>query len=187
MDKVIPASASDESKAMVVANMDGAYYRVVSRHEWGAMAPLSQERLQGPARKAVIHHTALWHCRGPKDCQDQLTYIQNMHIQKRGFSDIGYNFLIGEDGTVYEGRGWGVVGAHVKGNNHDSIGIAFMGNFNDESLSAAALSSARQLLQSGVSLGHLLPMYVLQGHRDLASTECPGTMLYEALKLLAQH
>lgn len=33
---------------------------------------------------------------------------------------------------MYEGRGWGVVGAHTKGNNHDSLGIAFMGNFNSK-------------------------------------------------------
>lgn len=33
---------------------------------------------------------------------------------------------------MYEGRGWGVVGAHAKGNNHDSVGIAFMGNFNSK-------------------------------------------------------
>lgn len=33
---------------------------------------------------------------------------------------------------MFEGRGWGVVGAHARGNNHDSLGIAFMGNFNSE-------------------------------------------------------
>lgn len=34
---------------------------------------------------------------------------------------------------MYEGRGWGVVGAHAKAHNFDSVGIAFMGNFNGES------------------------------------------------------
>lgn len=33
---------------------------------------------------------------------------------------------------MFEGRGWGVAGAHTKGNNHDSLGIAFMGNFNSK-------------------------------------------------------
>ncbi len=41
-----------------------------------------------------------------------------------------FSFLVEDDGTVYEGRGWGVVGAHALGNNRDSVGIAFMGNFN---------------------------------------------------------
>lgn len=33
---------------------------------------------------------------------------------------------------MYEGRGWGLMGAHAKGNNHDSLGVAFMGNFNSK-------------------------------------------------------
>lgn len=45
------------------------------------------------------------------------------------FLCVFISFLVGGDGAVYEGRGWGVVGAHAKGNNHDSLGIAFMGNF----------------------------------------------------------
>lgn len=35
---------------------------------------------------------------------------------------------------MFEGRGWGVVGAHTKGHNHDSVGIVFMGNFNSKHL-----------------------------------------------------
>ena len=40
-------------------------------------------------------------------------------------------FLLGEI-AVYEGRGWGVMGTHTKGNNHNSLAIAFMGNFNSK-------------------------------------------------------
>ncbi|KAJ8256361.1 hypothetical protein COCON_G00185130 [Conger conger] len=161
--------------------------KVVSRCQWGALEPVSRERLQGPAQRAIIHHTALWPCRSAQDCIAQLRHAQKLHMHHRDFYDIGYNFLIGGDGTVYEGRGWGIVGAHAKGNNSDSLGIAFMGNFNDERPSPAALASTRQLLQCGVRLGYLHPAYALQGHRDVAKTECPGDALYEALWLLAQH
>lgn len=105
-------------------------------------------------------------------------------MQDRHFDDIGYNFLVGEDGTVYEGRGWGVMGAHTKGNNHDSLGIAFMGNFNNDVPSTEALTSVKHLLESGVSQGFLLPEFLLLGHRDLGNTECPGAKLYAALPLL---
>uniref|UniRef100_A0AAZ3P8I3 Peptidoglycan recognition protein 1 n=1 Tax=Oncorhynchus tshawytscha TaxID=74940 RepID=A0AAZ3P8I3_ONCTS len=139
---------------------------VVTRGQWGAAAPQCRETLKYPAQRVVIHHTAL------------------MHMQDRNFDDIGYNFLIGGDCTVYEGRGWGVVGTHTKGNNHNSLAIAFMGNFNNESPSPAAKSSVKQLLQCGVSQGHFHPVFILLGHRDLRDTECPGERLYAALKHL---
>ena len=39
-----------------------------------------------------------------------------------GWADIGYSFLVGEDGNVYEGRGWSLAGAHCIGYNSKSIG-----------------------------------------------------------------
>lgn len=50
-------------------------------------------------------------------------------MNTRKWSDIGYNFLVGEDGNVYEGRGWGKTGAHTVGYNSKSVGICFIGNF----------------------------------------------------------
>ena len=32
--------------------------------------------------------------------------LQNMHFEERGLNYIGYNFVVGGDGRVYEGRGW---------------------------------------------------------------------------------
>lgn len=54
---------------------------------------------------------------------------QNLHMDDRGWWDIGYSFLIGEDGNVYEGRGWNYVGAHAPGYNTQSIGICVLGDF----------------------------------------------------------
>nr|XP_046246451.1 peptidoglycan recognition protein 5 [Scatophagus argus] len=156
----------------------------VPRVQWGAAQPRQQGKLKGSAQRVVIHHTALPKCTSLKECTDQLVSIQRAHMTERGFDDIGYNFLVGGDGTVYEGRGWGVVGAHAKGNNHDSVGIAFMGNFNNDTPSAEAILSVKQLLQSGVSQDFLNPQFVLLGHRDLGSTECPGKKLYAALPQL---
>ena len=30
-----------------------------------------------------------------------------------GWTDIGYSYLIGDDGNAYEGRGWEWVGSHT--------------------------------------------------------------------------
>ena len=42
-----------------------------------------------------------------------------------GWSDIGYNFLISENGWIYEGRGWKRVGSHRIGYNSRSIGKTY--------------------------------------------------------------
>ena len=39
-----------------------------------------------------------------------------------GWDDIGYSFMIGGDGSVFEGRGWDRVGAHTYGFNKRSLG-----------------------------------------------------------------
>ncbi|XP_047449301.1 peptidoglycan-recognition protein SC2-like [Mugil cephalus] len=156
---------------------------VVSRQEWGAELPRHKRTMRGSARRVIIHHTAGQSCRGLTECKRHLISIQRDHIN-RNFGDIGYNFLVGRDGTVFEGRGWGVVGAHAKGQNSDSVGIAFMGNFNNETPSTQAITSVKQLLQSGVSQGFLQPQFVLSGHRDVGTTECPGENLYAALQRL---
>lgn len=53
-------------------------------------------------------------------------------MDDRQWFDIGYNFVIGEDGNVYEGRGWDYVGAHAPGYNTQSIGICVIGDFSGE-------------------------------------------------------
>nr|XP_019950513.1 PREDICTED: peptidoglycan-recognition protein SB1-like [Paralichthys olivaceus] len=158
--------------------------RIVSRAQWRAAPPEQEERLKSSARRVVIHHTAFPSCRGLEECKKQIFSIQRAHMTERGFSDIGYNFLVEGDGIVFEGRGWGALGAHSKGNNHDSLGIAFMGNFNNDEPSEEALLAVKQLLQSGVSQGFLCKDFALFGHRDLANTECPGEKLYAALPKL---
>lgn len=42
---------------------------------------------------------------------------------------VGFSFLVGNDGNVYEGCGWHKVGAHTYGYNRNSMAIAFVGNF----------------------------------------------------------
>ncbi|XP_054457696.1 peptidoglycan recognition protein 5 [Anoplopoma fimbria] len=158
---------------------------IVSRQQWGAVPPKTKDSLKGIVQRVVIHHTANPRCKDQKDCVSRILSIQRNHMTERGFDDIGYNFLVAEDGTVYEGRGWGVQGAHAKYNNHDSLGIAFMGNFNDDTPSIEAKSSVKQLLQSGVCQGFINPKFTLIGHRDLGSTDCPGNNLYPVLTQLS--
>lgn len=157
---------------------------VIARSVWKAADPRIRTEMKGPARMVIVHHTALRYCVQPRDSLAQLAYIQNLHMHEREFDDIGYNFLISGDGSVYEGRGWGVVGAHAKEHNCDSVGIAFMGNFNEELPTPASLTALQRLLRVGEISGHVRPDFVLVGHRDVAKTECPGENVYSALTKL---
>ncbi|XP_039366792.1 peptidoglycan-recognition protein SC2-like [Mauremys reevesii] len=154
---------------------------IVSRSQWGAWSPKSRTSLKTPVPYVIIHHTAGNRCYSQASCIQQVKSIQNYHMGSRGWSDIGYNFLIGEDGRVYEGRGWRTVGAHAKNWNHKSLGLSFLGTFTNGVPSAAARFAAQDLIRCAVSRGFLSPRYILKGHRNVSPTSCPGSALYGAI------
>ena len=108
--------------------------------------------------------------------------IQNYHMNNRHWSDIGYSFLVGEDGKIYEGRGWDRVGAHTLGYNRLGLAASFMGNFMKDTPSKAALDAVKALIQCGISKGKISHSYALFGHRDVGSTKCPGRTLYNLIR-----
>jgi N-acetylmuramoyl-L-alanine amidase len=103
-------------------------------------------------------------------------------MDTNGWSDIGYNFLVGEDGNAYEGRGWDRVGAHATDWNSVSIGVSVMGTFMTTNPNSAALNVVQQLISCGISLGKLSSSYSLHGHRDGGCTSCPGDALYSTIQ-----
>lgn len=67
------------------------------------------------------------HCSATREGQDiKAKTIKQWHLQ-RGFSDIGYHYIIDLDGTIEKGREEDLVGAHCKGHNATSIGICYVG------------------------------------------------------------
>ena len=103
-------------------------------------------------------------------------------MSKYLIDDIAYNYLIGNDGNVYEGRGWKYQGALVKGYNAGSFGIVFMGNFMKELPSEKALTAAKQLLDKLVNLQKLKEDYKIYAHTQLMPTISPGEALYAEIK-----
>lgn len=110
-------------------------------------------------------------------------FIQELHINSADIGDdIGYNFLIGGDGAVYEGRGWDLVGAHTYPRNTGYVGIAFIGDFRTDKPTKQQLNAAKLLLADGVQLGKLDPDYKLFGQLQLSLTESPGKNLFEIIQ-----
>lgn len=93
-----------------------ATLRIVSRDEWIAQPPNNPlAPLELPSLMVIITHTATDFCNTQAECTFRTRIIQTFHIESRSWDDIGYNWLIGGDGQVYEGRGWNKQGAHTKG------------------------------------------------------------------------
>lgn len=96
--------------------------------------------------------------------------VHDFHKNSRGWNGIGYNWWIGFDGTIYEGRGFHY-GAGVEGHNHDSLHVGYQGDFTQQQMTDAQIAS-------GISLNAWLlgkyPSAKIVGHGELASTACPG-------------
>jgi len=106
--------------------------------------------------------------------------MQNFHVGL-DWDDISYNFVIGGDGEVYEGRGYHNQGAHTKGHNANSISIAFIGNYMNKLPSPRMLAAAKRVIKCGRKIYMISPNYGLYGHRDGSCTLSPGTLFYSSL------
>lgn len=151
-------------------------------------------------RKLIVHHTDMeikdYDQSGVVDSLDYqagVRAIYYFHTISRDWGDIGYNYLIDPDGTIYEGRAGGdlAIAAHSLCKNNGALGIALLGEFSNNLPTAAALKSLQSLLQAkageynidlhGNSMfyGSLLPNVL--GHKDVRATSCPGDKLYVLL------
>ncbi|XP_072930536.1 peptidoglycan-recognition protein LC-like isoform X2 [Epargyreus clarus] len=171
---------SDPSNPLIIAP---GHLRIVSRLDWVAQ-PVEHElnKLILPAPWVIITHTATGSCFTQSECVLHVRNIQTFHIESRGWDDIGYNFLVGGDGSVYYGRGWDYEGAHTKYYNKYSIGIAFIGTFNSEAPTKQQVEACQKLIKLGVELKKLAKDYKLLAHRQLMSTLSPGDRVYNIIK-----
>lgn len=153
-----------------------------SRAIWKGREPTRVSAISTPVNFFFIHHTTGSRCYDFSTCAAKVRNIQNYHMNTKGWSDIGYSFLVGEDGAVYEGRGWNNVGAHTSGYNSKSFAAALIGDFTTTEPKTAALNAAKNLIKCGVKKGHITSTYRLFGHRDVSKTTCPGDALYDEIK-----
>ncbi|XP_045196740.1 peptidoglycan-recognition protein SC2-like [Mercenaria mercenaria] len=158
--------------------------KIITRAEWGARASTSTHgKLHLPVKYMFIHHGGVPHyCHTKAECIQQVKGYQNYHMDGHGWSDIGYSFVVGEDGNVYEARGWDDVGAHTLNYNSVGLAICVIGDFTNRAPNDAALNAVKQLISCGAANGKLSSSYLLRGHRDVGSTACPGNKLYDLIQ-----
>ena len=146
----------------------------VSREEWGATKPtkkwtyLNPKRVQG----IVVHHSGV--TGGPTGAT-AVQAFERHHMTTRGWSSIAYNWLVDVDGTIYEGRRDGAVGGATKNWNFKTVAVSYVGD-GHEPLSLEAQQGFRTVIDE---LQHKYGGGLwVKGHKDLASTSCPGLWLY---------
>lgn len=124
----------------------------------------------------VIHTTA-----GRLDAT--LEDIRTYHVKVRAFSDVGYHFLVWQDGTVRAGRPLHRMGAHARGYNARSIGIALVGHHDRDELTDAARD---ELVRLAATLAHTYGVRAenVIGHRETydrlgkpRAKTCPGRLV----------
>lgn len=149
---------------------------IIPRSAWKARAPRSRLVIPTPTIELWAHHSA-----GTEAGPAGMRRIQNFHMDKRGWSDIAYSFVIDRaDLTIYEGRGAGVRGGHTFGRNSRSHGICVMGNFQVLSPTDELVERLAELVAFGHGEGWW-PDRFTGGHRDVRATSCPGDNLYDRL------
>lgn len=163
--------------------------------------------------KFVIHHTA--GSDGGTDPAPTVRGVYYWHAVVLGWGDIGYNYLIDQQGNIYEGRygGDGVIAGHVYRSklcakerfgdekleanfNPGTIGISILGDYNNFALNDAVKNSLTGLIAQKAKDFEIVPdgqSYFIDntypnivGHLDLDCTECPGTNLYSQLAVIRQ-
>ena len=167
---------------------------IYSRAQWGAD---ESKRDGNPSYFEVhggfVHHTVNANDYKRKEVPAIIRSIYAYHAQSRGWSDIGYNFLVDRFGRIWEGRYGGVdravVGAHTLNYNSYSFAMSAIGNFelvqpSAKMIQAYAALMAWKLSLHGVSAASTIQrigtkdFQAINGHRDAASTACPGKYLY---------
>jgi N-acetylmuramoyl-L-alanine amidase len=115
------------------------------------------------------------HCTATKECQVvSVADVIKWH-KARGFNTIGYHYLVGLNGEVWEGRKEGIVGAHTEGLNAKSIGICYVGGL-DASLKPkdTRTKAQRESLQKLVKeLKERYLQATVHGHNEFAKKACP--------------
>ena len=121
-------------------------------------------------KEIIVHCTAT-----PEGRIETVQSIRNMHKAK-GWSDIGYHYLIGLNGECWEGRNVNLIGAHCEGHNSNSIGVCYVGGV-DKKMKAKDTRTEKQkdaLVALLKDLRKLYPKAKIYGHHDFnKGKSCP--------------
>ena len=134
----------------------------------------THEGLRKRTDKIIVHHV------GETNRDVSAAEIHKWHLQ-RGFTGIGYHYVIRKDGSIERGRPRDWVGSHCNAgdDNYDSVGICVVGEFTKFQPELKQVDALTNLIADLCEIYSLRPgPDTIFGHRDRKHTTCPGTNLY---------
>lgn len=107
-----------------------------------------------------------------------ISSIQNYWKKQLGWKMPGYHFIIKPDGQIVSLLPIEQVSNGVKGFNHESINISYIGGIDEKSTPEDNRTPAQKasLLQLLLELKQKFPKAIIQGHRDFPNVKkaCPS-------------
>lgn len=131
----------------------------------------------------VIHTAAAYDVRNKRVVYQSTETIRKYHRAHNEWKDIGYHYVIEEDGSVHVGRPESEVGAHVGGFNVHTLGICVTGHGDFAPFLPKQLASLVKLCAKLCSERGLSGIRVI-GHREApehgalpTAKTCPGALV----------
>ena len=125
------------------------------------------------------------HCSATPEGKDySVDTIRQWHLQ-RGFSDIGYHYVIYRDGSIHIGRDESIIGAHCTGHNTNSIGVCYIGGCASDGKTpkdTRTLQQKESLLSLLKTLKVKYPNAKIYPHYKFAAKACPSFNAEEEYK-----
>lgn len=185
---------------------------IYPRWVWGADLPPKRAIGIEDPKFLLIHHTETPN--NYASARDLIRSIYAWHTSAaKGWADVCYQFFIGRDGDVWEGRAGSLARPTIADATGGSQGfgqlVCLLGSFTNVAPTPAALDSLVKLLAwlgprygidttpgattSFVSRGSnkwkagvTITTPTIAGHRDMSYTDCPGNQLYALIPDIRQ-
>ena len=123
------------------------------------------------------------HCAATREGKDfSVDTIREWHVNGRGWSDIGYHWVIRLDGSIEVGRPLEKSGAHTKGHNKDSVGVCYIGGCDADGKPKDTMNPEQEKAWRMIVLS-LRTLYgnhiTIHGHNEFANKACPSFTVKE--------